>query len=140
MSDYNYFQKSRAPKEKKIHPVWSGIGCLMAILTPIISWAASLVLLDYGKSQNWSFLNGFSSPIRFPDIMYQIPLISIVTNYISSISFFEVLVMFFIIFMLLFSGIFTFINAILYRLFGPPRFSAIDAPPPPRRNAKRYKR
>ena len=140
MSNYNYFEKSKQPEKKKIHPIWSGIGCVMIILTPIISWAASMVFLDYGKNQHWSYLNQLSGTVRFPDIMYQIPWVSAVTNYISSIPYFEVLVVYFVLFFLLFSSLFSLINAILYRRFGPPRFSAIDAPPPPRRKSKRYNR
>jgi uncharacterized membrane protein len=139
MSKYNYFQKAQTEQKRVIHPVWYGIGCVMTIITPIISWAASLVLLDYGKSQNWPYLYQLSGTFQFPAIFYQIPLISIAANYISSIPYFEALVLFFILFLLVFSGFFSLLNAILYRMFGPPRYSSIDAPPPPRKS-KRYTR
>jgi hypothetical protein len=130
LSQYNYFQKSRTPQKKVIHPIWYGIGCLLTILTPIISWAASMVLLDYGLTQKWSFLGQLSAKIQFPAIFYQTPQIKVAAIYLSGIPYLEAIALFFVMFMIFFSGIFALINAFLYRTFGPPRYSAIDAPPP----------
>jgi hypothetical protein len=139
MAKYNYFQKAKEPETKQIHPVWRGIGCLIMILTPIISGAASIVLLDFGRSQKWSFLNQLSAPIRFSDIFYQIHTVKIAANYLSSIHYLQALILFFILFLMVFSGVFAFINALLYRMIGPPRYSPTDAPAP-RVKTKRYTR
>ncbi|MCX6082462.1 MAG: hypothetical protein NTW32_23290 [Chloroflexi bacterium] len=139
MGKYNYFQKEKEPKNKGIHPVWRGIGCLIMVITPIISGAASMVLLDFGRSQKWPFLYQLSGSVRFPDIFYQIPMVSDVTNYISNTPNFTALFLFFVVFVLFFSSVFAFINAVLYRMFGPPRYSALDAPAP-KVKIKRYTR
>ena len=139
MGSYNYFQKSKPQPKKTIHPVWYGIGCVMSILTPIISWAAALVFLEYGLKRNWTYLYALNGPVNFPGFIYKIPIINSGANYLSGIPYLEALVMFFVLFVLLFSGLFALLNAILYRKFGPPRFSSIDAPPPARK-IKRYTR
>ena len=139
MGKYDYFQKAKGPLKKDIHPVWSGIGLLISIISPIISGAAALVLLEFGKSQTWPFLYSLSGYIHFSAVFYQIPLVKIVANYLSSIPDFKALVLFFIIFLMLFSSLFAFINAVLFRLMGPPRYSDLDAPAP-RIKTKKYTR
>ncbi len=139
MGKYNYFQKEKQAVNKGIHPVWRGIGCLIMIITPIISVAASMVLLNFGKSQKWPFLYELGGYFRFSDIFYQIPTVMKIANYISSIADFKALLLFFVVFLMLFSSVFALINAILYRMFGPPRYSALDAPAP-RVKTKRYSR
>lgn len=139
MAEYNYFQKEKEPQSKETPPVWRGIGCLIMVIMPIISGAATMVLLDFGQSQKWPFLYQLSGFIRFPGVFYQIPLVMVAANYISSIPNLKALILFFVLFMMLFSSVFTFINALLYRMFGPPRYSPLDAPAP-RVKTKRYTR
>ena len=130
-------QKKEAAQRKALHPIWYGIGCLMSILTPIISWAAASVLLDYGISQKWKYVMAMGGNVHFPDFVSKIPVINVAANYLSRIPFFEGLFLFFVLFLLIFSGTFALLNASLYRMFGPPRYTDIDAPPPPRRSIKK---
>jgi len=139
MGKYNYFQKAQAPQKKEIHPVWRGIGLLIMLITPIISIAASILLLDFGLSQQWPFLSQLDGYLRFSNIFYQIAFVRDVANYISSVPYFKALMVFFVACMMLFSSAFALINAILYRAFGPPRYGPLDAPAP-RVKTKRYTR
>jgi hypothetical protein len=139
MPKNNAFQKEKDAPSKEIHPVWRGIGLVINLLSPIISAAAAIVVVDYGKSQNWPFLASLSGTVRFPYIFYTIPWIRNVAEYLSTIPYLQALVLFFVIFVFLFSSIFAVINAMLYRMMGPPRYSPIDAPAP-RVKTKRYTR
>ena len=139
MGKYNYFQKEKGPQNKGIHPVWRGIGCIISIITPIISISASMITVDFGKAQKWPFLYQLGGYFRFPDVFYQIPTVMKFANFISSIVDFKALLLFFVIYLMLFSSVFAFINAVLYRMFGPPRYSDLDAPPE-RVKTKRYTR
>jgi len=140
MGKYDYFKRAQeADTKKEVHPVWRGIGCLMNILTPVISGAAAMLVVDLGKAQGWPFLGQLGGYYRFSDVFYRIAFVKILANYISSIPDFKALALFFVVFMLVFSSIFTVINAVLYRTFGPPRYSRLDAPAP-RVKTKRYTR
>ncbi len=139
MAKYNTFQKAKEAPRNKIHPVWRGIGLIIILLTPIISWAAAMVTLDLGKSQKWPFIFSLVGRIYFPDIVYKTPYISIAANYLSSIPYLGALILFFIVYMMLFSGVFAFINSLLYRMVGPPRYGPLDEPAP-RVKTKRYTR
>jgi hypothetical protein len=139
MGKYQSYQKPKEMPRNVVHPVWRGIGCLIMVITPIISWAAAQVLLDLGKAQKWPFLYELRDFVRFPDYVYKIPLILVAANYISSIAYLKVLLLFFFLVLILLSGVFAVLNAMLYRMIGPPRYTAIDAPAP-RVKVKRYTR
>lgn len=130
MAKYDYFQQSRKKDKQEIHPIWRGIGCITMILIPIISWAAAMVFLDYGLSHKWSFLYQLSGTVQLSSFIYRIAFFNVIANYISSIEYLKAKLIFFVIAMMLFSSIFAMLYAILYRLFGPPRYSTLDAPPP----------
>ncbi len=139
MSKYKTFNKEKETKSQGIHPVWRGIGLIINLVSPIISAAAAIVLVDFGKTQKWPFLASMSGTVTFPAVIYQIPWIRLAAIYISSIPYFEAMFLFFIIFLILFSSIFALVNALLYRMMGPPRYSPLDAPAP-RTKTKRYTR
>ena len=139
MGKYATHQKNKDLPRSEIHPVWRGIGFIIMLLTPVISWAAAMVLVDLGKSQNWALIGSLSGTVHFPDILYQTPGVNTLVNYLSSIPYLQALALFFIMAMILFSGIFSFLNALLYRMIGPPRYTPLDAPAP-RVKTKRYTR
>jgi len=139
MGKHSSFQKAKELPRNEIHPVWRGIGCIISILTPVISWAATMVLLDLGKSQKWPFMYGLAGTIQFPAAFYSTPLVQIAANYLSGIPYLAAMILFFVLFLVLFSGIFAFLNALLYRMVGPPRYTRLDEPAP-RVKTKRYTR
>lgn len=140
MSKYNSYQQHKElPAKREVHPVWRGIGCLIMIISPVISWAAASLLLEVAKLQKWPFVYELGGYLRFPDIFYQIPGVLVVANYISSIVYLKALLLFFVLMLIAFSGVFAVLNAILYRAFGPPRYTRLDEPAP-RVKTKRYTR
>jgi hypothetical protein len=139
MAKYQTYQKHKELPRNEVHPVWRGIGCLIIIITPIISWAAAEVLLGIGKAQKWPFLYELGDYIRFPEYVYKIPVVLVVANYISGFAYLKALLLFFVLLLILFSGVFAVLNAMLYRMIGPPRYTALDAPAP-RVKTKRYTR
>jgi hypothetical protein len=138
MGKHTNFQKPTEDPRKEIHPVWRGIGLVIVIITPIISWAAASLTLEYGKMHGWP-LAELSDYVRFPEIVYQIPVIQLLANYLSSIPYIKALALFFVLMLIFFSGIFAVINALVYRVIGPPRYTHLDVPAP-RVKTKRYTR
>ncbi len=116
MGRYNYFREREAANKPKIHPIWSGIGCIMMVLTPILAWAGSILLLQYGLVNKWQFLNSLADPIRFPREAYLIPVINNVANYISSIPYLQALISFFILFLFVLTGLYELIYIFFYKL------------------------
>jgi len=139
MAKYNTYQKNKDLPRPTLHPVWRGIGLVINIISPIISLAAAIVVVDIGKTQSWPFLASMSGKVIFSPVFYQIPWIGNVARWLSTIPYLQAITLFFVIFLLLFSSVFALINAILYRMIGPPRYTPLDEPAP-RVKTKRYTR
>jgi hypothetical protein len=109
---------SLGTKKKEIHPVWRGIGILMLIIIPVISFILALLLIQGNHDNHW-----FAYPAAII-IRWQDPLIL-------------VKVILTVIFIFIFYGLFTFITALAYRIFGSPRYGPTDVPPEQFRKIKR---
>ncbi len=97
------------------HPIWYGLGCLLALLIPILSYLLTLWILDLNAEHRW-----FAIP---PELILQepLPLIGRVPPYTLLH-----LVMTLVIALLLF-GFLSLVYAVLYRLFGGSPYLPFDA-------------
>lgn len=136
---YQTFQKKEFVRPYTIHPVWRGIGFLMMVLVPIMAGAAAVVMKDLGFELGWPFMYELRGNIRLPDIFYAIPVIRNLAAWISSIQDLRAILLFFVLFVIVFSGLMSILYAVIYRLVGPPQYTPLDAPAPKTRT-KRYTR
>jgi hypothetical protein len=138
-SKYTTMQKKEVVRPWRIHPIWRGIGFLMMVLVPIMSGAAAVLITQFGFKAKWPFMYEMTGAVHLPDILYKIPVLSMLARWISSIPNFKAVFLFFIAGMLVFSGVLSLIYAMVYRMIGPPRYTALDAPASKVRT-KRYTR
>ena len=120
------YRNASQKEERMVHPIWRGIGCILFLITPIISFAIA----------NQVVLSGFLQQyIRFPRnlmLAWTIPGI----NY-SVEAFQGTLIVTFAVMFLFFAAYFSF-YAGLYRMMGPSKYGPTDAPPVRRKqNAKK---
>jgi hypothetical protein len=112
---YDEFGETKRPW--KIHPVWRGIGCLLLILLPLMAYGIAVLIVDANKINRWiPFPPELTGPAEFPYLYANLGVAVLV-------------------FMILF-GLFTIIYFLIYRMFGPPTYGPMDAPPPRGRNRK----
>jgi hypothetical protein len=104
------------PRPWKIHPIWQGIGCLLLLLIPIVSYAGAVMLVDANAGKHW---------LTVPPELAQnvaLPVIGGVPNLYANL----VLT---VLFILLGYSIVMVVYAIIYRMMAPPRLGPLDAPP-----------
>lgn len=108
-----YAQWRRPPRPERrwrVHPIWRGIGCLMLVIVPLISWAIADMFVQANKEGHWLDVPpGMSGPSGFPDIF-----ITVMVTVIVAIMLF---------------GLYTVIYMLMYKMTGPPTYGAMDAPP-----------
>jgi hypothetical protein len=137
---YSTHKSKEIARPYKIHPIWRGFGCIMVILMPIMSGAAAWEMVN-GMGKSLKFMAGMNSGyLRLPAIFYTLPGISLLANYLSSIKNFSTLAIFFLLFLIVFTGIMTVVYSMAYRMIGPPRYTQIDAPAPRMTSVKKHKR
>lgn len=123
------YDKKRQERPWKVHPVWRGIGCFMAILIPIMAWAGASIMINS------------KALIKLPDQFDQ-PIIFKLTEYdwlnqgilwlnanLGGRGLQYNQLAYFVLFLLVGYLVLVILYGILYRLVGPPKYGPLDAPP-----------
>jgi hypothetical protein len=129
---HRYDKRKRDERPWNIHPIWRGIGCFMILLLPLMSYAAAVTivqahLIDLPKELDQSYV--------LPNIIAIPFLNSNLTSPIQGQITYSVIFYFFV-FLVLSIGLLSVVYGYMYRIMGPPRYTALDSPPiksPPRR-------
>lgn len=116
MSKFTRFDTTGRSQKRPwgIHPVWQGIGCLMMVLIPVMSYAGAVLLVDANLQNRWVPVpQEFIGPPGYPLLYMQLG----VTVLVSMFGFL----------------FFVMVYSIMYRMMGPPKYGPTDAPPVRRR-------
>jgi len=116
VSKFTRFDATAQPKKRPwtIHPVWQGIGCLMMILIPLMSYAGAVLLVDANIQNRWFPIpQELIGPPGQPLLYTQLG----ITVLFSMFGFIFLVIAY----------------SILYRVTGPPKYGPTDAPPARRR-------
>jgi len=130
MTKYDKYaqQRSMERKPRKIHPIWRGIGCILVIIFPIIAYSMAHLLVNMNADEGWLRVpRELAKAVRIP-----VPEMSIIVPYLYAKVVLTVLIL------VLGSGLFVILYAIVYQFLGPSRYGPLDAKPV-RSNPKRKK-
>ena len=117
MGKYTKYQVSREEPAWDIHPIWRGIGCILLLLIPIMSYAGAVALIDSGTLTQYAKMpEEMMRTVLIPGANLNVPHLFanlLVTAILAVIGF----------------GVMTILYAIVWRVFGPPRYGPLDSPP-----------
>jgi hypothetical protein len=137
MEEYTNY-KRKAGRRLGMNPVWRGIGCILMIVIPLISFALTEIFIPPIVATGM-VPHELLGRVQFPEWAYATPVVSNIVGYLGGIDNLWIkLIGFFIMFSLL-TGVFSFLYSIIYQLIGPPRYTVLDAPPS-QHKPKMYKR
>jgi len=139
MGKYTRNNPQFTPTARIIDPVWRGIGCVLILVFPLISFACAQLLVNAALAHGWAIPNELLGYIKFPDWLVSNPILAVILVPIAGYNNLKaILVLAIVIFVILYS-LYSTLYAVLYKTFGPPRYTATDAPPTGRKT-KHYKR
>ncbi len=122
----------------KIHPVWRGIGCVLIIMIPILSYAGAVMVMN---SNPWIHLfpSSLFRPvvIRYVNVSLIDSVIGAINTILAGFGLIYGHVFFLLVFIFIGFGVLSILYGFLYRAMGPPRYSRLDAPPIKKRK-RRY--
>jgi hypothetical protein len=126
------------PIRREVHPVMRGIGCILMILVPVLSYGVALLLVERGVGAQ-VIPPAWYGYMTFPAYLSRLSGINLIVNFLSGIRGLPAILAFTVITMTVIGGIISVIFGYIYEIFGPPKYGPTDAPPP-RIKVKRYKR
>jgi uncharacterized membrane protein len=131
--------KRQPIKEKpQMNPIWRGIGCILLVILPLISYALTVMLIPILLETGYVPFE-IMGHVNFPAWAYRLPVLSGLASFIGGINNLYLGIIVFIVVLVLLTGIFSLIYVALLQVLGPPRYSEIDAPPS-KHKAKVYRR
>jgi hypothetical protein len=135
-----YENRKRVVKKTGPHPIWQGIGCLIIIILPVISYALADLTVQAVVNARWSFLpyELLGTP-RFPDFVWKFWQLAALATPLTRINNLYANLVLTFIYVIVLSGLASLGYAIVYRFIGPPRYGPQDVPLP-RIKTKPYKR
>jgi hypothetical protein len=116
-----------------------GIGCIMIVVVPILSWGLAVLLVNYGFRHGWPIPPSWFGRIEIHPLLMQLQGLRPVWNFLAAQQNLVAHVVFTIALIVVIGGLMSVIYGYLYSIFGPPQYGPQDAPPI-RVKVKRYKR
>lgn len=137
MGNYT-FREQESMKGKEVHPAWRGIGCLLGLIVPTLSWFGAIELLKIPSVARAVPPELFGRPV-LPDFFWNVRILSDIANSLYQMNDLMARLAVAGLLMVFIFGTISVAYALMYRVTGPPRYARPNAPPP-RRKTKRYKR
>jgi hypothetical protein len=119
-------------------PIWRGIGCLMIILVPVISYAAAFLSLPFFTKQRLVPRELLVTP-QPPDWLGFLPVLESAYWGIFSVHGILAILVLTIIYTILIGGVMSVVYGYMYQMTAPSRYGPMDAPPS-KVKIKKYKR
>jgi hypothetical protein len=138
MGKYRSGVRKEDTRSQGPNPIWRGIGCLLIILVPVLSYAAADVSMPFFLSQGLVPRELLSTP-QTPDWLWIAPVLAQTYQYLLGRPGILAILVLTIIYILFIGGAMSVLYAFMYQLAAPSRYGPMDAPPP-RIKVKKYKR
>jgi hypothetical protein len=135
----SYSRKKPPPRIEGVHPVMRGIGCIMMIVVPILSYGIAVLLVNYGATHGWPIPPDWFGPPTIPPLLLNLQGLRPILGFIQAQNNLQANLIFAVAVTVVIGGLMSMIYGFTYSLFGPPRYGPQDEPPI-RVKVKRYKR
>ena len=137
MAKYAKFQR-KGPEKKGLNPIWRGIGCILIVVVPLISYLLMVLfgpmIIATGKVP-YQLLGH----MVFPPWAYRNLIVADIANFFSRINDLGFNLILFFLIVLVLTTVSSLFYAAFYSVAGPARYTELDAPPS-KYKTKVYKR
>ena len=99
-----------------------GIGCIMMIVVPVLSYGIALLLIDYGLRRGWPIPPSWLQPITIHPLLLSLRGLQPIWNVLLRQDNLMAIVVFTIAIIVVIGGLMSIIYGYLYSIFGPPRY------------------
>ena len=128
------------PRNREVHPLMRGIGCLMLVIVPILAYGVSVLLVNYGMQRGWPIPPPWLEPAQFHPLLWSLSGLVPVLNFLQAQPHLTANLVFAVGISVVAFGVMSVMYGYIYKLFGPPEYGPTDEPPVRGAKIKRYKR
>jgi hypothetical protein len=140
MTKYTVAGRRRPMNEKvQVAPIWRGIGCIMILVVPVLSYIAAYFTVQLAVAQNWPMPYQIMGNPILPSVLMRSDALVPIVLFIEAQQNLYAILLLAIAYIVVFGGLLSFVYSIGYRMMGPPRYGPLDMPPA-KGKVKRYTR
>jgi hypothetical protein len=140
MTKYTVASQRRSRRdEKTISPLWRGVGCLMIVGVPLLSYILALWIVQTAVNLNWPMPYQLMGYPVMPSLLSKSDALVPVVAFIEAQQNLYAILLIAIILIVALGTFLSLIYSFGYRYMGPPRYGPLDEPPQ-KAAVKRYKR
>ena len=136
----SYQREKQKALRGQIHPVMRGIGCLLFVIVPIISYGSAVLLVNYGTRSGWPIPPDWLGTPQIYPFLWRFGGLQVVLNFLQAQNNLIANLIFAIALTVLIFGLLAIIYGFIFKLFGPSQYGPTDVPPVRGVKVKRYKR
>lgn len=131
--------KREIPRNRGVHPVMRGIGCLLIVIVPILAYGVSVLIVNLGVQRNWPIPPAWLGTPTFNPLLWELQGLVVILNFLSRQTNLVANLVFASVITIVIGGVLSVLFGYIYKLFGPSQYGPTDSPPI-RVKVKRYKR
>ncbi len=140
MTKYTVASQRRAVRQQNTTPaVWRGIGCILILFVPFISFILAAATVQLGVDQQWPLPYQLMGYPVMPALLWKVPGFVPVLAFIQAQRNLYAVLTVTIVYIVALGALISLMYSLVYRLVGPSRYGPLDVPPP-NIKVKRYKR
>lgn len=138
------YEFKKPQPQKEMPSAWRGIGCILMVLLPILSYGVADLLLKTVPAVRSFFLGAtpwLFGQVPIAPVLLYISSLNFLWNWLASQNDLMITLLVTVIVLIFASGLFSMTYAFMYRTVAPPKYGPQDAPPQKRRGKrKKYNR
>ena len=132
-------RRAEVPRDRGVHPVMRGIGCVMIAVVPILSYGLAILMVNFWLLRGLPLPKEWLGYMEIPPLLYKVSGLTVILDFLGRQYNLVANLVFAFTIAVIIGGIMSIIFGYIFRMFGPPEYGPLDAPPP-RIKVKRYKR
>ncbi len=127
-------------KQKEVHAIWRGIGCLMILIVPVVSYILAEITVNEAVRGGWALPYQLMGSPVIPNLLWTAaPGLAPLFAFVQEQNNLYAVVGFAIVYIVILGAVISLGYSVVYRLVGPPRYGPLDVPQP-KVSVKSYKR
>ena len=120
--------KRKSVEKPKQNPIWRGIGCIIMILLPLVTFGLTVLFTPMIAATGLP-PTSLVGRVNLPGWAFQLPVSRDIAIFIWGINNLWLGLIVFFVILLLLSGISSVIYTAVLQVIGPPRYGEMDVPP-----------
>jgi hypothetical protein len=132
-------KQKETPRVRGVHPIMKGLGCVIMIIVPILSYGVAILIVDIGVQRAWPIPAEWLGTPQFHPWLWKLSGLAYILGWLQTQTNLYANFVFAIGVGTVIGGIMAIFFGYLYRMAGPSEYGPLDVPPA-RVKVKRYKR